>query len=108
MNPSPASAPAPQTAPPLSVHVIEPNGPTGSAVPASQRGTAESQTTRDGQHFALKLPLSSAGKQPPKERCATEQRIVREVVSLMTVQHPGVVRIHSFDRLLRCSQRAKA
>ena len=80
------------------------------------------RVSRDGQQFALKLPLpqppAPADERPRGELAdhgghaqpgagneneaedhrALEQRIVREVVSLMTLNHPNIVRVHGFDR----------
>lgn len=47
------------------------------------------RVTRDGRAFALKLSLACGTELSSQERRVLEQRIAREVVSLMTIQHPA-------------------
>ena len=53
---------------------------------------------RDGQAFALKIPIVKVPAIPEPERLLLEQRIMREVVSMMSLSHPNIVRVHAFDR----------
>src|SRR5689334_21468825 len=54
------------------------------------------RVSRDGRSFALKLPLPDDWL-TEAEQHTLDQRIVREVVSLMTLNHPNIVRVHGFD-----------
>ncbi len=53
---------------------------------------------RDGKVYALKIARHRLADLPAEDRGPTEERLHREVAALMTLHHPNIVRIHSFDR----------
>jgi serine/threonine protein kinase len=56
------------------------------------------KAVRDGRAFALKIPVARTAAVSASERHALEERIEREVASLITLRHPNIVRVHGFDR----------
>jgi serine/threonine-protein kinase len=53
---------------------------------------------RDGRVYALKVARQRHADLPPDERAQAEERLHREVAALMSLHHPNIVRVHSFDR----------
>jgi len=56
------------------------------------------RATRDGRDYALKIPLNRPEDLDPHERESTEERLGREVGTLLMVRHPNVVRVREFFR----------
>jgi serine/threonine protein kinase len=56
------------------------------------------RATRDGKDYALKIPLSKPDELESSEREAAEERLGREVGTLLMVHDPNVVRVREFFR----------
>lgn len=56
------------------------------------------KAVRDGKVYALKIANRNVLELPDDERRRFEERIEREVVSLMSLRHPNIVRVYAYDR----------
>lgn len=56
------------------------------------------QVTRDGKAYALKIGHYRLSALGAGERTETLERLDREVAALMSLRHPNIVRVHTFER----------
>ncbi|MBI5068715.1 MAG: protein kinase [Deltaproteobacteria bacterium] len=53
---------------------------------------------RDGKTYALKIGQARLSELGAEERVETLERLEREVAALMSLRHPNIVRVHSYER----------
>lgn len=53
---------------------------------------------RDGEIYALKIATYHTDDMTPEDRLRSEERADREVVSLKSLRHPNIVRVHAFEK----------
>jgi eukaryotic-like serine/threonine-protein kinase len=97
-------APAPEAPPrgaPSNPALVSPGGKVGLyriVEPVARGGFgAVYKAERDGRFFAVKIP-DLRRDAPGMSRTDFERRVVREAATLMSLNHPNIVRVHGFDR----------